>query len=409
MNDIDIEQQAVDAVLMGQQAFCKFLSANDSGESGSHQAGIYIPKTSIPIIFDQPCHKGENKEKWVKISWQGGAIETKTRFIYYGQGSRNEYRITNFGKGFPLIRPAYTGALFVLVKKDPENYEAFVLNTDDEIHYFLDSFGMTPAETNRLVNSDKVSPDYREEIEINDFISHLQTDFPISESMSKEARLITYCRLLNKSKSEIENNVSRVNQLIVSDPDKILLEWTEEEFRLFHAIEKSRYGEEIKQGFSTVDDFIILANKVLNRRKSRAGKSLEHHLAAIFDGNSIRYTPQAVTEGNKKPDFIFPSEEDYHNAEFSIDKLCSLAAKTTCKDRWRQILNEGDRFKGRYKYLCTMQQGISSAQMDEMEAEKVILVVPKTYIASYPKDKQDRIWTISKFIQFVREMEDING
>lgn len=47
--------------------------------------------------------------------------------------------------------------------------------------------------------------------------------------------------------------------------------------------------------------------------------------------------------------------------------------------------------------------------MDEMEAEKVILVVPKTYIASYPKDKQDRIWTISKFIQFVREMEDING
>ena len=81
--------------------------------------------------------------------------------------------------------------------------------------------------------------------------------------MSKEARLITYCRLLNKSKSEIENNVSRVNQLIVSDPDKILLEWTEEEFRLFHAIEKSRYGEEIKQGFSTVDDFIILANKVL--------------------------------------------------------------------------------------------------------------------------------------------------
>ena len=158
-----------------------------------------------------------------------------------------------------------------------------------------------------------------------------------------------------------------------------------------------------------LSEFIMLANKVLNRRKSRAGKSLEHHLAAIFDGNKIRYTPQAVTEGNKRPDFIFPSEADYHDVSFSIEKICSLAAKTTCKDRWRQILNEGDRFKGRYKYLCTMQQGISSAQMDEMQAEKVILVVPKTYISTYPKDRQERIWTIGKFVDFVKEMEGLNG
>lgn len=116
-----------------------------------------------------------------------------------------------------------------------------------------------------------------------------------------------------------------------------------------------------------------------------------------------------MTEGNKRPDFIFPSEADYHDVSFSIEKLCSLAAKTTCKDRWRQILNEGDRFKGRYKYLCTMQQGISSSQMDEMQAEKVILVVPKTYISTYPKDRQERIWTIGKFVDFVKEMEGLNG
>ena len=34
-----------------------------------------------------------------------------------------------------------------------------------------------------------------------------------------------------------------------------------------------------------------------------------------------------------------------------------------------------------------MQQGISSAQMDEMQAEKVILVVPKAYHSAYPKEK----------------------
>lgn len=83
-----------------------------------------------------------------------------------------------------------------------------------------------------------------------------------------------------------------------------------------------------------------------------------------------------MTEGNKKPDFIFPSGEAYHNSSFDIQKLVTLAAKTTCKDRWRQVLNEANRLKDSPKYLCTLQQGISGAQMDEMQAENVVLVVP---------------------------------
>ena len=43
--------------------------------------------------------------------------------------------------------------------------------------------------------------------------------------------------------------------------------------------------------------------------------------------------------------------------------------------------------------------------MDEMQEEQVVLVVPKPYIATYPKDKQDRIWTIGKFISYVKELE----
>ena len=65
--------------------------------------------------------------------------------------------------------------------------------------------------------------------------------------------------------------------------------------------------------------------------------------------------------------------------QFTIDKLCTLAVKTTCKDCWRQILNEADRLRDVNKYLCTLQQGICSAQMDEMQEEKVVLVVPKPY------------------------------
>ena len=46
--------QAIQAVLSGQRAYCKFLAANDTGLTGGHQAGIYISKPSIPILFDEP-------------------------------------------------------------------------------------------------------------------------------------------------------------------------------------------------------------------------------------------------------------------------------------------------------------------------------------------------------------------
>ena len=71
------------------------------------------------------------------------------------------------------------------------------------------------------------------------------------------------------------------------------------------------------------------------------------------------------------------------------------------------LLNEADRLRDQNKYLCTLQQGISSAQMDEMQAEKVILVVPGQYISTYPRDQQGHIWTIRKFVQYVKEMEEL--
>ena len=54
--------------------------------------------------------------------------------------------------------------------------------------------------------------------------------------------------------------------------------------------------------------FYSTYRKILNRRKSRAGKSLEHHLSTIFHASDLKFEEQVVTEGNKKPDFIFPME-----------------------------------------------------------------------------------------------------
>ena len=389
---MSIAVQAIQTAMSGQLTFIKFLAANDTGLTGGHQAGIYVSKPSISILFDEPGAKGQNKEKWVKVNWQDD-FDTDTRFIYYGKGTRNEYRITNFGRGFPFLRPEYTGALFVITKIDSENYKGYVLNMEDDIDEFLNAFGLTPAETNRLIELSRTDVSLREQSAIEQFIRGLTVDFPSSEVMASAARAISYSILFNKV-------------ITTTDPDKAILQWTEQEYKLFRALEQARYGQKVVSGFSTVEDFVALANQVLNRRKSRAGKSLEHHLAAIFDENHIQYTAQAVTEGNKRPDFIFPSEGAYHDLSFPVSKLISLAAKTTCKDRWRQVLNEADRLRDGRKYLCTLQQGISSMQMDEMEAEKVTLVVPKAYITTYPRDKQNRIWSLHKFVSYLKELQN---
>lgn len=383
---------AIDEASRSNGAYCKFLSANDSGETGGHQSGILISKTAKSLLFtEKEMSENHILKKIGKIKWQND-FETSCTFTWYE--SKGELRITGFGRGKSPLKPEYTGALFVMIKLSEEEYLGYIFNTDEDIQNFLDSFGLTPAETNRPIEITAISAEDRERQAIDAFISELTEEFPTSTDMSRAARQIQYDVYANRN-------------MILTDPDSTLLRWTEQEYRLFRAIEHARYGDTVARGFQSVDDFIILANKVLNRRKSRAGKSLEHHLSAIFDENRIQYTAQAITEGNKKPDFLFPSEEAYHDMTFSIEKLCTLAAKTTCKDRWRQILNEANRLRDDNKYLCTMQQGISAAQMDEMQAEKVILVVPKLYIKTYPKDRQSRIWTIGHFVSYVREMEGI--
>ena len=388
----ELVSKAIESVTNGQSSYCKFLSSNDSGETGGHQSGILISLSARDMLFTpEEMQNNHILKKTGRILWQND-YTTSCTFTWYT--SKKELRITGFGRGQSPLSPELTGALFVLAKQDDEYYEGYLFNTDDGIRDFLDSFGMTPVETNRLIETTQIKPEIRHSQAIQAFISSLDVDFPVSFQMSAAARML-------------ESSIYSNQYLIQSDPDQILLRWTDEEYRLFKALEEARYGDIVSRGFSTVDDFVSMANQVLNRRKSRAGKSLEHHLSAIFDENNIQYTAQAITEGNKKPDFLFPSEEAYHDMTFSVEKLCTLAAKTTCKDRWRQILNEANRLRDKNKYLCTMQQGISSQQLDEMQEEQVILVVPKEYHNYYPREKRDRLWTVKHFVDYVMEMEGL--
>ena len=107
---------------------------------------------------------------------------------------------------------------------------------------------------------------------------------------------------------------------------------------------------------------------------------------------------------NKKTDFLFPNGQCYHNLSFPADDLIVLGAKTTCKDRWRQVLTEANRVD--VKYLFTLQQGISKNQLQEMKDSHLTLVVPNKYISSFPKEYQGEISNLSSFINMVRRKQE---
>lgn len=102
-----------------------------------------------------------------------------------------------------------------------------------------------------------------------------------------------------------------------------------------------------------------------------------------------------------RPDILIPSEEAYMDATWPEHRLFVIGLKTTCKDRWRQVLNEGRRVKA--KHILTLQQGITANQLQEMQEARVSLVVPKPLHGKYPKAWRASILDLGGFIDTVKE------
>ncbi len=189
----------------------------------------------------------------------------------------------------------------------------------------------------------------------------------------------------------------------IMNGDETLLAWLEREERLFRMIEHVIVEERISQGFESVDDFMSYSLSVQNRRKSRMGYALQNHLAELFTRRNITYASQARTEGKNTPDFLFPGEKEYHDPAYDERLLTMLGAKSTLKERWRQILSEAERIPN--KHLCTLDQALSVDQINEMQTQRVTVVLPERFHEPYTDKQRAQIWTVEEFIGFVQEKQ----
>lgn len=373
--------------------YIKRLSANDTGATGGHQVGLYIPSSIVEKLLPSINHTREQNPSVFLTAHVSSheCQDSEARAIYYNNRffgkTRNEKRITRWGRGSPLQNPENTGALTILAFKQDEqggdcsNVDIWVCVSPDEEDIIESTIGEILPGTFISGPSGEILGGMS--------LQHAPVDhrYIIPEAWKQQfpsgSEIIRYAADHYTTKSD--------------DPDEQLVSRRRVEYDIFLRVEELHVLDIIREGFGSVEEFIALANSVSNRRKSRAGKSLELHLEQLFIEHGLRhFATQAITEGNKKPDFLFPSAEAYHDAEFPQENLRMLAVKTTCKDRWRQILNEADKI--RHVHLFTLQEGVSQAQYREMQEAGVRLVVPSPLHKKYPEAVREELITLGAFI-----------
>jgi hypothetical protein len=338
----------------------------------------------------------DNQERFLAISIDSHDEHRNVRAVWYNNSyrgrTRNESRITQFGgRSSPVLNPENTGAIvifaFAMASEggDCESLRCWVAESIEEERTIESVFGEVepgiPVAPD--VNLFEAAPCWLSSGEVKE---HWGNTYPTGQELISEVLQRAEYPTLSMSERLMKRRAC--------------------EYSMFLSIEQVIELNTIREGFTDLDSFLKKANSILNRRKSRTGKSLELHLKNVFLEEGLEeetsFSYQKTSEGKKTPDFLFPSKAHYDNPHYNSDNLRMLGVKTTLKDRWRQILNEADRIP--VKHLMTLQEGVSHNQFSEIESSGLKLVVPTANLTSFHKEIRDRLIPLESFIREIQSL-----
>lgn len=362
--------------------------------------GTEVPKKEFDSLFlymnDEDTISADGKLTWYDARYNH---PTRTEWrLYYPTTEVSKQAKT--GDSLFICKKTDGTLLIIIAQKDStiesqlywlfgvekNSVDKFVSKTDfdtgnDEIEFAA----RTILEQIGIEYEDKSIESYLEPL-----LSEFNGGFPSTKEFSEYAR----------------NTVTDVDP--IGDPDITLVKWVNREEALFKLLEQYLIKERLRRGFVVqgevdVDAFIQFSLSVHNRRKSRAGLSLENHIEALLKSQNIIYTHTPITENKSKPDFIFPCIEAYRDLRYDSTYLTMLGAKSTCKDRWRQVLSEADRIEK--KHLLTLESAISENQTNEMIDKQLQLVVPLPIHDTYSTTQRMWLYTMKMFLEEVKEKQ----
>ena len=391
----------------------KRLSAVEAVPAKSNQHEFNGSGALRKLLGNEDRRKIQTKFIWLNDYEEGASDEG---FVSWYDSRRNqphrsaEYRLYYQSNAvselmeegdtlFLALRPS--GELFVIVT--PAESEI-----GNQVHWL---FGLQVEPTLEFETRD-IKNDAAEKLDFaaRFILDELGVDYEVPETEQLDELLIKFGGKLPTTKIFAEFARETVLQKVspIEDPDATLMAWLDHEEKLFRRHEHFMIAKRLKAGFisregTDVEGFIKFSLGVQNARKSRMGLSLEHHTGEILKAHGVKFSRGQITEHKNKPDFLFPDIAAYHDSEYPIEKLTMLASKSTCKDRWRQVLSEAEKIHS--KHLLTLELGISQNQTDEMRAKNLQLIVPKRIHTSYNATQQLWLMDMQTFLTLVSERQ----
>lgn len=353
-----------------------------------------IPEEKIRIQC-QWLYFGDEEEDLLtdsaQLTWYDSRFDHPDRTEYRLYYQSNEVINAASEGDLLLVCLKNNGQILVIICKEGSTYESqllwlFGLSEKGADHKFTTHTTEIEREVGfaerRILEVIGLEVEIEEDQWLDEIISQFGDSFPTTRIFSAFAR------------STLTDIDSRDN------PDEAIFQWINQEEMLFRTFEKHLVGNRIKEGFDDVDTFVQFSLGLHNRRKSRMGHALENHLEQIFIDFEIPYSRGKITENKSKPDFLFPSLQAYKDASYPAEGLYMLGAKSTCKDRWRQVLSEATRIQK--KHLFTLEPGISTNQTDEMDSKGLLLVLPSEIHKTYNSAQQNWLMNLDQFLALVR-------
>lgn len=395
--------------------FVKKLSRNDTSwadDSGKHQAGFYIPRDVRESGYF-PTLQADNPAKphifhaEFRVLWpQTGEITTSHMRHFSNKGPETHFTViarelfrglapASLLVGGWLKEPVFD-ARYWFVVLDSISEEAEILETsldlDSDFHFAL-------FEPDALRKSSTLERD-----EVAELIERLHSALKagtLDEFLSDYARIPSPESIAIAARQEwldARGMTSLDPWKLDATGDAVMEISRDVEYRIFRRLELRRRAAEVVKilageqdlvtavvrGFPDLDAVFLSASQ---QRKTRAGRSFEQHIAAVLRAGNIRFEEQAVT-GGRRPDFVLPDVPTLRQGQARpFEDALVLAAKTTLRERWKQVSREGFHCA---VFLATVDDRVPETSIRDMADQDIFLVVPERLKRSketcYPKN-----------------------
>ena len=383
------------------ELFVKKLSRNDTSwadYSGKHQAGFYIPRPIREARFF-PELQADNPTKphifhaELAVLWpQTGEVTSSHMRHYSNKGPETHFTVLP-----KTLFQGLTPASLLLIGRFAQpvadcNYWIVVLDSVSEEAELLETvldlesgFHYGRFEPSRFEDASRLARDETQEL-----IERLQSAIStgtLAGLLAEYADIPDPTSIATTARNEWlrTNGFAALDPWAIPNPGDAIMEISRDiEFRHYKRYELRRRAAElvsllagsgdlvtaVVKRFPEIDRIFLSASQ---QRKTRAGRSFEHHIAASLKAGRVRFVEQAVT-GGRRPDFVMPDLPALRSRKRAYGDALVVAAKTTLRERWKQVTSE--------KFNCdvllaTVDDRVALASIREMAESGIRLVVPE--------------------------------